>query len=116
MHFIGADKPWHWDRFFDGAMMPRGAAEGENMKNLQELVSKWWSVHDVHVSGWSKDKGAYSKAASMAMYHNYLQRPDSLSGKVHPGGASWDSLHERYASAWSDLGEGQADRAISTSL
>lgn len=47
VHFIGAEKPWMWDRYSDGTPMSRGRP-GEAL----EFVAKWWAVHDMHISKW----------------------------------------------------------------
>ncbi|KAJ1555383.1 Glycogenin-2, partial [Nowakowskiella sp. JEL0078] len=44
VHFIGASKPWLWDRFTDGGIVPKGNVNGKTL----ELIYQWWKVFDDH--------------------------------------------------------------------
>jgi glycogenin glucosyltransferase len=46
-HFIGVDKPWRWERYSDGTVMPRG-----RLAEASGLVQFWWNVHDRHIGKW----------------------------------------------------------------
>ena len=44
VHFIGETKPWYWERFADGGIVPRGSASSHTL----QLIRKWWDLFDVH--------------------------------------------------------------------
>ncbi|KAI8883798.1 glycosyltransferase family 8 protein [Backusella circina FSU 941] len=43
-HFIGKDKPWTYQRFTDGKVLPRG----NTWDSVSDMVSKWWDTWDSH--------------------------------------------------------------------
>ncbi|TPX46393.1 hypothetical protein SeMB42_g01880 [Synchytrium endobioticum] len=47
VHFIGEVKPWMYDRFTDGSVVPRGPTIPQTL----EIVQKWWSIFDSHHIG-----------------------------------------------------------------
>lgn len=42
IHFIGEMKPWKWDRFSDGKVVPKGEFPYQTLT----LVQKWWDIFD----------------------------------------------------------------------
>ncbi|KAI8805682.1 nucleotide-diphospho-sugar transferase [Cladochytrium replicatum] len=42
VHFIGQSKPWLWDRFTDGDVIPRGDTSAQTLN----LIRQWWNVFD----------------------------------------------------------------------
>jgi len=47
VHFIGEYKPWMYDRFTDGSVVPRG----HTIPQTLEVVQKWWTIFDGHSIG-----------------------------------------------------------------
>ncbi|TPX34895.1 hypothetical protein SmJEL517_g02547 [Synchytrium microbalum] len=48
VHFIGEFKPWMYDRFTDGSVVPRGHSVPQTL----EVVQKWWTIFDTYsISG-----------------------------------------------------------------
>lgn len=45
VHFIGANKPWHFNRFSDGQVAARGDGAAVHL----EYVQRWWNIHDKYV-------------------------------------------------------------------
>lgn len=45
IHFIGANKPWHFNRFSDGQVAPRGDGALIHL----EFVQMWWNIHDKYI-------------------------------------------------------------------
>jgi glycogenin glucosyltransferase len=43
-HFIGKDKPWTYQRFTDGKVLPRG----NTWQSIGDMVQKWWDTWDSH--------------------------------------------------------------------
>lgn len=58
VHFAGGEKPWSYDRFYDGGICGRGSDTPEFLKHIEG----WWAIHDKYISGWNPSKGAFSKA------------------------------------------------------
>lgn len=80
MHFIGATKPWHWTRLYDGALISKGTEFHE----IQKHVERWWSIHDTYVSKWKKEHGAFSKETALS-FNAPSQSFGNLSGSYGHG-------------------------------
>ncbi len=52
VHFIGARKPWTFNRFSDGKVAPRGDASTTHI----DYIQAWWDIHDRYI----KPKGLSS--------------------------------------------------------
>ena len=59
VHFAGMEKPWQWDRFTDGSVMPRGRGPPP----AADMVRLWWKVHDRHIGKWGVNQAAAGAAA-----------------------------------------------------
>lgn len=77
VHFIGANKPWTFNRFSDGQVAPRGDGASVHL----EYVQKWWILHDQFV----KPKGSSSKPPSfMSLYNGSVSWPTRPPILIHP--------------------------------
>lgn len=45
LHFIGQNKPWKYQRFADGRILPLG---GSAWEGLRDMVQEWWNTWDEH--------------------------------------------------------------------
>lgn len=45
LHFIGQNKPWKYQRFADGRILPLG---GNAWEGLKDMVQEWWNTWDEH--------------------------------------------------------------------
>jgi lipopolysaccharide biosynthesis glycosyltransferase len=43
LHFIGQNKPWKYQRFADGRILPLGGSAWEGLK---DMIQQWWNTWD----------------------------------------------------------------------
>lgn len=84
VHFIGADKPWRWERYSNGGVAPKG-----RNSDVVPLVQRWWDVYDEKIGKFATDLNALSYGQSHGPAGGYYGNIHGSSGHgSNQGGSS----------------------------